>query len=167
MDVRLPGGSGIDACREIRARCPQTQVLFLTSFADEEAMLSTVFAGAAGFLLKMADEDGLVRAVETVARGQSILDPAVTQPLLDHLRLLSAQADSNSKEALSRQESRIMALVVDGKTNKEIAAELQLSTKTVKNYLSNIFRKLQVSRRSQAAAKFANRFAGAPIKPCR
>ncbi|MBA2253211.1 MAG: response regulator transcription factor [Nitrospirales bacterium] len=154
MDVRLPDGSGIDACREIRNLCPDTQVLFLTSFADDEAMFATVLAGAAGFLLKQADEDGVIRAVETVANGQSIVDPVVTHALLQQMRSFSAPTTNNPSGPLSPQEERVMALVVDGKTNKEIGIDMGLSEKTVKNYLSNIFQKMQVSRRSQAAVLF-------------
>lgn len=154
MDVRLPDGSGIDACRDIRTACPDTQVLFLTSFADDDAMLATVLAGAAGFLLKQADEEGVIHAVETVARGQSIVDPAVTHQLLQRMRSFSAQVPNSSTGPLSPQEERVMALVADGKTNKEIGLDMGLSEKTVKNYLSNIFQKMQVSRRSQAAVLF-------------
>jgi DNA-binding NarL/FixJ family response regulator len=144
MDVRLPDGTGIEACREIRAVCPDTQVLFLTAFADDETMFSSVVAGAAGYLLKQAEEESVVRAIETVAKGQSILDPAVTETLLQRVRSLSAQAET----------------MLMGKTNKEIGSEMGLSEKTVKNYLSNIFQKLQVSRRSQAAALFERQRAG-------
>jgi DNA-binding NarL/FixJ family response regulator len=126
----------------------------LTSFADEDALLSTVVAGAAGFLLKQADEEGVIRAVETVANGQSIMDPAVTNALFQRMRSLSSQQQDNVSGALSPQEERVMILVVEGKTNKEIALDMGLSEKTVKNYLSNIFQKMQVSRRSQAAVLF-------------
>jgi DNA-binding NarL/FixJ family response regulator len=160
MDVRLPDGTGIEACREIRAVCPDTQVLFLTAFADDETMFSSVVAGAAGYLLKQAEEESVVRAIETVAKGQSILDPAVTETLLQRVRSLSAQAETMLIGALSPQEERVMKLVVMGKTNKEIGSEMGLSEKTVKNYLSNIFQKLQVSRRSQAAALFERQRAG-------
>ena len=154
MDVRLPDGSGIDACRDIRATCPRTQILFLTSFADDDALLATVLAGAAGFLLKQADEKGVIHAVETVANGQSIMDPAVTHILLQRMRSFSFQEIINSSGILSPQEERVMVLVVEGKTNKEIGLDMGLSEKTVKNYLSNIFQKMQVSRRSQAAVLF-------------
>ena len=154
MDVRLPDGSGIDACREIRTACPDTQVLFLTSFADDDALLATVLAGAAGFLLKQADEVGVIHAVETVANGQSIMDPAVTNALFQRMRSFSNLEHSNASGTLSPQEERVMILVVEGKTNKEIALDMGLSEKTVKNYLSNIFQKMQVSRRSQAAVLF-------------
>jgi two-component system, NarL family, response regulator DevR len=154
MDVRLPDGSGIDACREIRTACPETQVLFLTSFADDDALLATVLAGAAGFLLKQADEVGVIHAVETVANGQSIMDPAVTNALFQRMRSFSNSEHNNASGTLSPQEERVMILVVEGKTNKEIALDMGLSEKTVKNYLSNIFQKMQVSRRSQAAVLF-------------
>jgi two-component system, NarL family, response regulator DevR len=154
MDVRLPDGSGIDACREIRTACPDTQVLFLTSFADDDALLATVLAGAAGFLLKQADEVGVIHAVETVANGQSIMDPAVTNALFQRMRSFSDSEHTHASGTLSPQEERVMILVVEGKTNKEIALDMGLSEKTVKNYLSNIFQKMQVSRRSQAAVLF-------------
>jgi two-component system, NarL family, response regulator DevR len=154
MDVRLPDGSGIDACREIRTACPETQVLFLTSFADDDALLATVLAGAAGFLLKQADEVGVIHAVETVANGQSIMDPAVTNALFQRMRSFSDSEHTHASGTLSPQEERVMILVVEGKTNKEIALNMGLSEKTVKNYLSNIFQKMQVSRRSQAAVLF-------------
>jgi DNA-binding NarL/FixJ family response regulator len=154
MDVRLPDGSGIDACREIRATCPSTQIVFLTSFGDDDALLATVLAGAEGFLLKQADEKGVIHAVETVANGQSIMDPAVTHALLQRMRSFSVRDHDNASGTLSPQEERVMVLVVEGKTNKEIALDMGLSEKTVKNYLSNIFQKMQVSRRSQAAVLF-------------
>lgn len=154
MDVRLPDGSGIDACRDIRTVCPDTKILILTSFADEETLLATVLAGAAGFLLKQADEDGVIHAVETVASGQSIMDPAVTNALFQRMRSCSGLEHNSVSGALSPQEERVMTLVVEGKTNREIGLDMGLSEKTVKNYLSNIFQKMQVSRRSQAAVLF-------------
>ncbi|MGH7236476.1 MAG: response regulator [Nitrospiraceae bacterium] len=157
MDVRLPDGSGIEACREIRAARPETRVLFLTSFADDAAVMATIFAGADGYLLKEIDEDALIRSIETVAEGRSILDSAVTQRMLAKMREHSAPPAENKSESLSPQEQKVLALVAEGQTNKEIAAALGLSDKTVRNYLSNIFQKLQVSRRSQAAAIYARR----------
>lgn len=154
MDVRLPDGSGIDACRDIRATCPGTEILFLTSFPDDDALLATVLAGAAGFLLKQADEEGLIQAVETVANGHSIMDPATTHALLQYMRSCPVQEHTSPGGILSPQEERVMVLVVEGKTNKEIGLNMGLSQKTVKNYLSNIFQKMQVSRRSQAAVLF-------------
>jgi two-component system response regulator DevR len=157
MDVRLPDGSGIDACREIRTARPETRVLFLTSFADEDAIFATIFAGADGYLLKEIDEDGLIRAIETVAGGRSILDPSITQQVLARMKTYSAQATEQKGEQLSPQEQKVLALVAEGQTNKEIAVALGLSDKTVRNYLSNIFQKLQITRRSQAAALYARR----------
>jgi DNA-binding NarL/FixJ family response regulator len=157
MDVRLPDGSGIEACREIRAARPETRVLFLTSFADDDAVMATIFAGADGYLLKEIDEDALIRAIETVADGRSILDSAVTQRMLTKMKEHSAPPVESKSDSLSTQEQKVLALVAEGQTNKEIAAALGLSDKTVRNYLSNIFQKLQVSRRSQAAAIYARR----------
>ncbi len=146
MDLRLPDGSGLDACREILSSAPQTRILFLTSHSDDQAVMSTVLAGAAGYVLKDIGHQALVRAIRDAAAGRPILDAGVTQPVISRMQ---------QAESLSAQERRVLALVVEGKTNKEIAAALGLSDKTVKNYLSNAFQKLGVSRRSQAAALFA------------
>jgi DNA-binding NarL/FixJ family response regulator len=160
MDVRLPDGSGVEACREIRSDCPDSRVLFLTSYPDDATVLSTVFAGASGFLLKEIGGETLCRAVETVAKGQSIFDPLAVQRLLAQLQPQAATDRPHPGDALSPREERILALVADGKTNKQIAAEFGLSDKTIKNLLSTIFQKLQISRRSQAAALFVKRAAG-------
>ncbi|TAL08603.1 MAG: response regulator transcription factor [Nitrospirae bacterium] len=154
MDLRLPDGSGVDACREIRAACAATKVLFLTSYSEDDAVLSSVVAGASGYLLKEIGGGALVRAIESVAAGQSILDAAVTNRVLARMRDISHEDESDKGKFLSPQEKKVLSLVAEGKTNKEIAAALDLSDKTVKNYLSNIFQKLQVSRRTQAAAIF-------------
>jgi two-component system, NarL family, response regulator DevR len=152
LDLRLPDGSGIEACREILAASPETHVVFLTSFADENAVLATTFAGAKGYLLKTIGGTALVHAIQAIAGGQSILDPAVTGAVLARMRSL-ANLDTNGPGAtLSPQGRRILPLVADGKTNKEIATALGLSDKTIKSYLSNIFEKLQVTRRTQVAA---------------
>jgi len=156
LDMRLPDDTGLQTCREIRAISPQIKVIFLTAFADEDAVLSAVFAGADGYLLKEIGGEALVSAIETVARGHSILDPLVTRAVLDGMRSMSAPAEPPKQSSLSPQEQHVLALVAEGKTNKEIAASLGLSYKTVKNYLSNVFQKLQVSHRSQAAALFAS-----------
>ncbi len=155
LDVRLPDGSGVEACREILARTPATRVLFLTSYADQEAVVATIFAGAAGYVLKEIASESLLRAIRAVAAGQSILDPAVTQPVLARMQALAQQGPQSNEQGLSPQESRVLALVAEGKTNKEIAAALDLSEKTVKNYLGHIFQKLKVTRRSQAAAIYS------------
>ena len=154
MDVRLPDGSGIDACRMIRADHQETRVLFLTSFADEDAVLATILAGADGFLLKEVSSEELVQAVKRVASGRSILDPAVTHRVLAKVRSMSTTAPHEKRDPLSPQEERVLALVAEGKTNKEIALSLNLSDKTVGHYLENIFQKLHVTRRAQAAVYF-------------
>jgi DNA-binding NarL/FixJ family response regulator len=155
MDVRLPDGSGIEACRAIRTAHPDTRVLFLTSFADDDAVLATILAGADGFLLKEVSSEQLIDAVKAVASGRSILDPAVTQRVLGTVRSLSPTASREQNDPLSPQEERVLALVADGKTNKEIALSLGLSDKTVGHYLENIFQKLHVTRRAQAAVYFS------------
>ena len=153
MDVRLSGGSGVDACRAIRDSCPDTRVLFLTSYQDEEAVLAAVIGGAHGYLLKHVNAEALLRAIHAVAQGHSILDPAITQPLLTRMRSQKGEA-SPHQAPLSSQQQRVLALVAEGKTNKEIGSSLELSDKTVKNYIRFIFQKLKVTRRAQAAAFF-------------
>lgn len=161
LDVRLPDASGIEACREIRAASPETQVIMLTSYADDEAVFASIMAGASGYLLKEARGQELVRAIEAVARGQSLLDPAVTEKVLERVKRLAAGPAPDDDEArLSPQQERVLALVADGKTNKEIAAALGISDKTVKNYLAQVFEKLHLSRRAEAAAFFARRHGG-------
>lgn len=157
LDVRLPDRSGVEACREIRSAVPGTHVLMLTSYADEEAVLASVVAGASGYLLKQIGGRELVRAIEAVATGHSLLDPAVTHTVLEKVQRLAAGRGPDDVAQLSAQERKVLALVAEGKTNKEIAAALGLSDKTVKNYLSNVFDKLHLSRRSEAAAFFARR----------
>jgi len=157
MDVRLPDGNGFEACRQIRRVQPDTRVLFLTSFADEEIVLESIDAGGDGYLLKEIDEENLVQAIRNVAAGKSILDPAITRRVLERVRNTDTHSETPSTNrlgSLSPQERRVLALGVEGKTNKEIGQALGLSDKTVKNYLSNIMEKLQVTRRSQAAAYF-------------
>jgi len=154
MDLRLPDESGVEACRDIRAACADTHVLFLTSYSDDDAVLSAAFGGASGYLLKEIGGKSLTHAVEAVASGHSILDPTVSRRLIDRMKSMVQARDKDQDDILSPQERRVLALVAEGKTNKEIATALDLSNKTVKNYLSNIFQKLQVSRRAQAAAIF-------------
>jgi DNA-binding NarL/FixJ family response regulator len=156
MDVRLPDGSGVDACREILADQPNTRVLFLTSYADDDSVLAAVLAGARGYVLKELDSASLMHAIRAVTEGRSILDPAVTDRALRWLRGFATGQDLSS-EKLSAQEERVLALVAEGKTNKEIASELGLSDKTVKNYLASVFQKLRITRRAQAAAFFVKR----------
>ncbi|MGZ5094717.1 MAG: response regulator [Burkholderiales bacterium] len=154
MDLRLAGGSGLDACREILSADPTVRVLFLTSYSDAEAVKATILAGAAGYLLKEIAHRALIDAIKGVAEGKSILDPKVTQSVLSQITQLSVKGSPDGKESLSSQERRVLAEVVNGKTNKEIAVALRLSERTVKNYLSNAFQKLGVNRRSHAAVIF-------------
>jgi two-component system response regulator DevR len=151
--VRLPDGTGFDACRQILARLPDTRVLVLTSVADETLVDEAIRAGAHGYLLKEIDGRGLIQAVFDVAEGKSILDPAVTARVIQLVKGGSS-ASRDALAVLSPQERKVLALIAEGQTNKEVANGLGLAEKTVKNYLSNIFEKLHVSRRSQAAAMF-------------
>jgi DNA-binding NarL/FixJ family response regulator len=155
MDVRLQDGSGIEATREIRARRPATQVLMLTSFADDEALFASIMAGASGYVLKQVRGGELVRAIRAVGQGQSLLDPAVTKSVLDRLRKGKHLMKDEKLARLSPQEERILTLVADGRTNGEIGQELHLAEKTVKNYVSSILSKLEVARRAEAAAYLA------------
>ena len=157
MDVRLPDGSGVEACREIRAELPATRVIMLTSFPDDEAVLSAIVAGASGYLLKQIRARDLVAALEAVGRGESLLDPAVTERVLERVRRIATGQVDDELSVLTSQERKILMLVAEGKTNKEIAAEVFLSDKTVKNYVSSILSKLNLERRAQAAAFVAKR----------
>ena len=152
MDVRLPDGSGVEACRDIRAEFPETRVVMLTSYPDDEAVLSAIVAGASGYLLKQIRARDLVAALEAVGRGDSLLDPAVTEKVLERVRRIAAGAIDDELSALTDQERKILMLVAEGKTNKQIAADVFLSDKTVKNYVSSILSKLDLERRAQAAA---------------
>src|SRR5687768_4314746 len=162
MDVRLPDGSGIEACREIRAARPETRVVMLTSYPDEEAVLSAIIAGASGYLLKQVRGRDLVSAIESVGSGDSLLDPAVTERVLQRVRVAAGGGATDELAELTTQERRILLLVAEGKTNKEIASEIFLSDKTVKNYVSSILSKLNLQRRTQAAALVAKRHLGDP-----
>jgi two-component system response regulator DevR len=157
MDVRLPDGSGIEACREIRSQLPGTRVVILTSYPDEEAVFSAIVAGASGYLLKQVRARDLVNAIESVGRGESLLDPAVTEKVLERVRRIASGDEHDELAQLTQQERKILALVAEGKTNKEIADEVFLSDKTVKNYVSSILSKLNLQRRAQAAAYVARR----------
>jgi len=162
MDVRLPDGTGIEACREIRAARPATRVVMLTSYPDEEAVLSAIIAGASGYLLKQIRGRDLVSALEAVGRGESLLDSAVTEKVLERVRRVATGSATDELADLTGQERKILLLVAEGKTNKEIAADVFLSDKTVKNYVSSILSKLNLQRRTQAAAFMAKRHPGAP-----
>jgi len=152
MDVRLPDGDGIDACRAICSERPQTRVLMLTSYPDEDAVIASIMAGAAGYLLKQTDPERLIEAVERVAGGASLLDPEVTRAALEFMRRGTTRHADDSLAGLSDQERRILPLIAEGKTNREIGVALSLSPPTVKTYVSSIFQKLHLARRSQAAA---------------
>ncbi|GAA1823435.1 response regulator transcription factor [Planosporangium flavigriseum] len=158
LDTRLPDGSGIDVCRQIRSVDPTIQALILTSYEDDEALFASIMAGAAGYVLKQIKGTDLVDAVRRVAAGQSLLDPAVTARVLDRIRRGPQQPDA--LRDLTEQERRILALVAEGLTNREIAQRMFLSEKTIKNYVSSVLAKLGMERRTQAAvlaAKLLNR----------
>ena len=152
MDIRLPDGTGFDACRRIQQRLPETKVLFLTSVVDDHLVDEAIRSGGHGYLLKEINSRGLVQAVVDVAAGKSILDPAVTARVMKLVK--SGGAGGDALASLSPQERRVLALIAEGKTNKEVGLDLNLSEKTVKNYLANIFDKLDVNRRSQATALY-------------
>ena len=156
MDIRLPDGNGIEACREILEERPETRVIMLTSYGDDEALFGSIMAGASGYLLKQTRGQSLAEAIERVAKGESLLDPAVTQRVLERMRRL-ATGEGDKLATLSPQERKIVTMIAEGKTNKEIAKEVFLSDKTVKNYVSSILRKLDFRRRSEAAAFIAER----------
>ena len=155
MDVRLADGSGIEATREIRAANPDIRVLMLTSFADDEALFSSIMAGASGYVLKQVRSDDLLRAIRSVGAGDSLLDPSVTSAVLDRLRKGKHLLKDEKLARLSPQEERILTLIADGLTNREIGDELNLAEKTIKNYVSSILSKLEVARRAEAAAYLA------------
>jgi len=154
MDIRLPDGSGIEACREIRDENANIKVLMLTSYSDEEAVMGSIMAGASGYLLKEIRSQEIVDAIRRVGAGQSLLDPAVTASVLERVR---RGKEEDVLAQLTGQEQKILELIAEGRTNREIAGQINLSDKTVKNYVSNILSKLEVSRRSQAAAFLATR----------
>jgi DNA-binding NarL/FixJ family response regulator len=156
MDVRLPDGTGIAACRDIRAARPETRVLMLTSYADDEAVYAAIIAGAEGYLLKQTRGRELVSAVEAVARSESLLDPGVMSAVLTRMRELASGGHKDKLSGLTEQERRILGLIDEGKTNREIAQTVFLSEKTVKNYVSTILGKLGMERRAQAAAFLAD-----------
>lgn len=155
MDIRLPDGSGIEATREIRAVNPAIRVLILTSYPDEEAVFAAIVAGASGYLLKKIRARDLIAALEAVGRGESLLDPAVTEKVLERIRRIATGTYRDELAQLTQQEQKILLLVAEGQTNKEIAAGVFLSDKTVKNYVSSILAKLNLQRRAQAAAFMA------------
>jgi two-component system, NarL family, response regulator DevR len=156
MDVRLPDGSGVEACRAIREARPETHVIMLTSYADDEALFASIVAGASGYLLKQTRGQAVVDAINAVAQGRSLLDPEVTGKVLERVRRGRDQEDPQMA-SLTEQERKVLEQLAEGKTNREIGATLFLSEKTVKNYVSRILDKLGLARRAEAAAYMAKR----------
>lgn len=156
MDVRLPDGSGVEACRFIRESRPETRVIMLTSYADDEALFASIIAGASGYLLKQTRGQAVIDAIQAVAQGRSLLDPDVTGKVLERVRRGRDQEDP-AIASLTDQERKVLEQLAEGKTNREIGTVLFLSEKTVKNYVSRILDKLGLSRRAQAAAYMAER----------
>jgi two-component system response regulator DevR len=149
LDVRLPDGSGVEACRDLRAANPDLRCIMLTSYADDEALFDAIMAGASGYVLKQVRGAELIEGIRRVAAGQSLLDPALTARVLERLR--RAPEEDERFASLSEQERRILALLADGLTNRQIAAEMYLAEKTVKNYVSNLLGKMGMQRRTEAA----------------
>jgi DNA-binding NarL/FixJ family response regulator len=156
-DLRLSDGSGVEACRVIRSEQPDAKMIILTSYADEQAIMASIIAGASAYLLKQMRGDQLADAVIAVGRGETLLDPQVTARVLDEFSSMASGTATDNKYGLTETEFRIMKLIAEGKTNREIAAVVYLSDKTVKNYVSNILSKLGLHRRSEAAAYIARR----------
>jgi len=156
MDVRLPDGSGVEACRAIREARPETHVIMLTSYADDEALFASIIAGASGYLLKQTRGQAVVDAIQAVAQGRSLLDPDVTGKVLERVRQGREQEDPQLA-SLTEQERKVLEQLAEGRTNREIGATLFLSEKTVKNYVSRILDKLGLARRAEAAAYMAKR----------
>lgn len=152
MDIRLPGGSGIDACEKITKNHPDTQVIMLTSYAEDEMLFSAIRAGAAGYVLKQIGGEDLIQALEAIARGEALLDPSVTQRIFQEVRRAAKEEEASAFAELTQQEKHVLILVSEGKTNREIAKELYLGEGTVRNYVSSILAKLNVSNRAEAAA---------------
>ncbi|MDQ2648130.1 MAG: response regulator transcription factor [Actinomycetota bacterium] len=149
LDVRLPDGDGIEVCREIRSKHPEIACIMLTSFSEDDAVYAAIMAGAAGYVLKQVKGTDLVDGIRKVADGQSLLDPSVTTRVLERLR---HQEDEDELAVLTDQERRILELIAEGMTNRQIGEAMFLAEKTVKNYASNMFSKLGMSRRTEAAA---------------
>ncbi len=152
MDIRLPGGSGIEACEEITVRFPNAKVIMLTSYAEDEMLFSAIRAGAAGYVLKQIGGEDLIKAIEAVGRGEALLDPAVTQRIFQEVRKAAKEEEASAFSSLTQQEKHVLLLVSEGKTNREIAKALFLGEGTVRNYVSSILSKLGVSNRAEAAA---------------
>lgn len=149
LDVRLPDGTGVEVCREVRSRHPEIQCLMLTSFSDDEALFQAIMAGASGYLLKQIKGPDIVDAIRRVAAGQSLLDPGVTARVLDRLR--RGPEEDEQLASLTGQERKVLELIAEGLTNRQIGERIHLAEKTVKNYVSNLLSKLGMQRRTQAA----------------
>ncbi len=152
MDIRLPGKSGIEACEKIVKNYPDTKVIMLTSYAEDEMLFSAIRAGASGYVLKQIGSDDLVKALEAIARGEALLDPAVTQRVFQEVRRAVKEEEASAFAHLSQQEKHVLLLVSEGKTNREIAKALYLGEGTVRNYVSSVLSKLGVNNRAEAAA---------------
>jgi len=152
MDIRLPGRSGINACQDIVAKLPDTKVIMLTSYAEDELLFDAITAGACGYVLKQIGSDDLIRAIEAVGRGEALLDPAVTQRVFERVRRAAQKEAAAAFAGLTEQELRVLAQVSEGKTNREIAETLYLGEGTVRNYVSSILSKLNLTNRAEAAA---------------
>ncbi|HET7582218.1 MAG TPA: response regulator transcription factor [Candidatus Limnocylindria bacterium] len=152
LDIRMPDGSGTDACRQITAEAPGTPVVMLTSYADEDALFAAIAAGASGYVLKRIGSQELLDAIRTVAGGQSMLDPAVTAAVLERIRTAAHAEESGAFAELTEQERRVLAHLAEGESNREIAEAMDLAEKTVRNYVSNVLAKLSLASRAQAAA---------------
>lgn len=152
MDIRLPGTSGIEACEEIVKQYPESKVIMLTSYAEDEMLFSAIRAGASGYILKQIGGEDLVRALESIGRGEALLDPAVTQRVFQQVRKAGKDEEASAFAHISQQEKHVLLLVSEGRTNREIAKALFLGEGTVRNYVSSILSKLGVSNRAEAAA---------------
>lgn len=152
LDIRLPGGNGLEACRQIKALRPETRIIVLTSYPDDEVLFDAIACGAEGYVLKQIGSDELILALERVGRGESLLDPSVTDRVFAKMREVRQRERAHAFADLNAQEMQILARVADGETNREIGAALQLSEKTVRNYVSIILSKLGLNSRAQAAA---------------
>ena len=152
LDVRLPGSDGLDACQQIKALRPETRVIILTSFPDDEVLFDAIASGADGYVLKQIGSDDLIRALERVGRGESLLDPSVTDRVFAKMREVRRRERANAFADLNIQEMQILAYIAEGKTNRQIGDALHLSEKTVRNYVSHILNKLDLASRAQAAA---------------
>ncbi len=152
MDIRLKGGSGIEACQEITSQFPNVKVIMLTSYAEDEMLFSAIRAGAAGYVLKLIGGDDLVRAIEAVGRGEGLLDSAVTQRVFQEVRKAAREEEASAFAELTQQEMHVLQLVSEGRTNRQIAEMLYLGEGTVRNYVSSILSKLNVRNRAEAAA---------------